>query len=390
MRRLAPAIACLLVIGCASVEPTGTVGGGASPPGAPLTTTPARFSDLPGWSDGRQDLSLAAFLATCPRLERRGDREPVGPAYAGLAGPWKRACAAAEDVPPGDAAAARAFFEQRFAPVALSAEGAATGLTTAYYEPEIQVSHAQAWPYLEPLLKRPANLEVVEAPDPSNYAGVRQDVFLRSASGSLSLAPPRGAIRRDFRPEDAIAYGKFSDVVFLQIQGSGRLIFPDGSRERAAFAATNGRPYSSIARHLANAGAFPIERASNDNIKAWLDQANREDADRIIDMNERYVWFGAEPLSANPLGPRGAAGVPLTDGASIAVDPQWHAYGVLFWIEPEGDAAPDPRLAVAQDTGGAITGPLRADLFFGSGEPAGAAASRVRHQSRWWALVPAP
>lgn len=386
MRHLAPAIACMMLLGCASVE-AGTTSDPTPADFGTLTVTPAAFSDLPGWSDGRQDLALAAFLATCPRLERRDNDEAVGPAYAGLAGPWKRACAAAEDVP-ADPAAARAFFEDRFAPVALSAEGAATGLATAYYEPEIFVRDTPAWPFLEPLLERPANLAVVESPDPASYSRVRQEVFLRSPSGALSLAPPRSAFRSGAQPAGVIAYGKLSDVVFLQIQGSGRLVYPDGSRERAAFAATNGRPYSSIARHLADDGAFPIERASNDNIRAWLDQATREDADRIVNMNERYVFFAAEPLAANPTGPRGAAGVPLTEGSSIAIDPSWHAYGALYWIAPEGDAAPAPRLAVSQDTGGAITGPLRADLFFGSGDAAGAAANRVRHQARWWALVP--
>jgi membrane-bound lytic murein transglycosylase A len=385
--RLTSAFACLLLAGCAATAPAAPPS--ETPQQGPLALTAARFATLPGWAAGDHGAALAAFLATCPRLERRGDAEPLGPPYAGAAGPWKRACADARDVT-GDAAA-RAFFEARFTPIALAApDGAATGLATAYYEPEIEARPTPAWPYLEPLLRRPANLEVVEAPAYDTYArGVREEVFLREPSGALTLAPPRGAIRRDARPEDTIAWAKLSDVVFLQIQGSGRLVMPDGARLRAAFAATNGRPYGSIARALAEAGEMPLERASNDRIKAWLDAAAPADADRIVDANPRYVWFAPEPLTAESRGPRGAAGVPLTDGASIAIDPAWHAYGGAFWIAPEGQGAPPPRLTVAQDTGGAITGPLRADLYFGAGEAAGAAAARVRHQARWWALVPA-
>jgi membrane-bound lytic murein transglycosylase A len=183
-----------------------------------------------------------------------------------------------------------------------------------------------------------------------------------------------------------VAYGRLSDVVFLQIQGSGQLAFPDGTRLRAAFAATNGRPYSSIARALADSGALPAGQATNANVKAWLDAAPPKEADRIVDRNERYVYFALEPAAER--GPRGAAGIPLTEHASIAVDPDWFAYGTLAWIASEGEGAAEPRLGVAQDTGAAITGPLRADLFMGSGEAAGEAAARVRSRARWWALTP--
>jgi membrane-bound lytic murein transglycosylase A len=391
--RLAPAFAALLLAGCAAPAAPDSSLPEPPPPGpAPvsaLSLTRSTYTELPGWDAGRQDAALSAFRASCPRLARRGDDEPVGPPYAGLAGPWKRACADAEPLVAANPAAARAFFEARFLPVALAAPASATGLVTAYYEPEIEARRSPEPPFTEPLLRRPADLVVVEAPAYETYArGVREEVFLRAPGGALTLAPPRGAIRRDARPGDAFAYARLSDVVFLQIQGSGRLTFPDGTRLRAAYAATNGRPYASIARHLADAGVMPLDRASNANIKAWLDAASRADADRIVDRNERYVFFAPEPLDAESPGPRGAAGAPLTEGASVAVDPAWHVYGALYWIAPEGQAAPPPRLGVAQDTGAAITGPLRADLFFGTGETVGAAAARVRHQARWWALVP--
>jgi membrane-bound lytic murein transglycosylase A len=389
--RVAPALAWLLLAGCAAQTPPldPTASAPAVSSAGALTLAEATYTELQGWIEGRQDTALAAFRATCPRLARRADDEPVGPPYAGLAGPWKRACADAEPMIASNAVAARAFFEARFVPVALAAPDAPTGLATAYYEPEIEARRRPEPPFTEPLLRRPANLEVVEAPAYETYArGVREEVFLRAPSGALTLAPPRGAIRRDAVSEDAIAYARLSDVVFLQIQGSGRLEFPDGTRLRAAFAATNGRPYASIARHLADAGVMPLERAGNAAIKAWLDGASRADADRVVDRNERYVYFAAEPLSEDSSGPRGAAGAPLTEGASVAIDPAWHVYGALYWIVPEGEASPPARLGVAQDTGGAITGPLRADLFFGTGETAGAAAARVRHQARWWALVP--
>lgn len=384
--RAALAFVCLAAAGCAGApEPEAPV----SPPvvaAGPLRLTPATFVEMPGWEAGNQAAALSAFLATCPRFARRGDAEDVGPPYAGAAGPWKAACAEAAAVASGDA---RAFFERRFTPVALTAPDAETGMTTAYYEPEIEARRTPQYPYVEPLVKKPENLEVLEAPAYDTYArGVREEVFYRQPNGAFTLAPPREDVRAHATLGDAIAYGRLSDVVFLQIQGSGRLSFPDGSRARAAYAANNGRAYSSIARNMADAGVLPIERASNANMKAWLDAAPRADADRIVNMNARYVFFQETPIGSEATGPTGAAGVPLTDGASIAIDTAWHVHGALFWIAPEGEGAPAARLAVAQDTGGAIKGPLRADLFFGTGDAAGAAAATVRHQGHWWALVP--
>ncbi len=386
-RRLCALVAVLLAAACASSAPTVAPEGPVVPPGQPLGIFAASFSDLPGWSAGRHADALEAFLATCPRLERRGDRDLLGPSYAGEAAPWKRVCRAAEDAGPGDAAA-RAFFEAEFAVLSLASAEGATGLSTAYYEPEIEARRTPVYPYTEPMLRRPEGLEVVGVP--TLYAderGAREEVFIRQPSGALTLAPPRGDIRAAATPADAIAYARLSDVVFLQIQGSGRLVFPDGSSERAAFAATNGRPYASIARALADAGEMPIERASNDRIKAWLDAADPADADRIVNANERYVWFAGEPLGANPAGPRGAAGVPLTEGVSIAVDPSWHVYGTLMWVAPEGEGAPPPRLAVAQDTGGAIKGPGRVDLYMGHGPGAATLAHRVWDSGELYVLL---
>ncbi|MGD2133967.1 MAG: MltA domain-containing protein [Maricaulaceae bacterium] len=389
MQLLSVIVPGLLATACASAPPE-------SPPAAPaqieiaaLGVAPADFADLPGWLDGAHERALAAFVESCDRFSARPDDAPVGPPYAGAVGPWKAACADAASVPLGRDAA-RAFFEARFEPVALTAaDGAQEGLTTAYYEPEIEARRAPEPPFTEPMLRAPYNLVVLESPAIDTYArGVRREAFIREPDGAFTLAPPRGAIRRDALAVDAIGYGRLSDVVFLQIQGSGRLVFPDGARVRAAFAATNTRPYSSIARDLAATGAMPLESASNARVKAWLDAADPVDADAVVNANERYVYFREEALGPSPPGPRGAAGAPLTGHASIAIDPDWHAYGTLFWIAPAGEDAPAARLGVAQDTGGAITGPLRSDLFFGTGEAAGEAAAQVRHRTRWWALVP--
>jgi len=276
--RAALAFACLMLAGCAgaptATPPTITPGDDVSAvQSGPLTLSLAAYADLPGWAGGDHRAALDAYRNTCSRFERLEDGQSIGPAYAGEAGPWKAACAAAAGVGATDAAA-RAFFEARFTPVSLRAPDGPTGLTTAYYEPEIEARRTPQFPYTEPMLKRPANLEVVDAPAYDTYArGVRQEVFYRQPSGALTLAPPRSALRRDARLGDAIAYGKISDVVFLQIQGSGRLSFPDGSRARAAYAAHNGRPYNSIARNMADEGILPISRASNSRMKAWLDSA---------------------------------------------------------------------------------------------------------------------
>jgi len=180
----------------------------------------------------------------------------------------------------------------------------------------------------------------------------------------------------------------------MQIQGSGVLALETGERVRAAYDGNNGRPYTSIGRVLVDRGAFTLEQASKQSIEDWMDRAGPEAARALMNENTRYIFFKEETIFPGE-GPKGAMRVPLTDMASIAVDPSHYPYGIPVWLETKlpsvkGDyrGADQQLLAIAQDTGKAIRGPFRADLYFGSGDQAGDLAGIMKHSARWTVLLP--
>lgn len=328
------------------------------------------FVEPPGWATLDHAAARRTFLATCPRIAARGPD-------------WTQACAILAG--PEAALAPRSAFEAAFQTRDLTPNGPG-GRVTAYYEPIITARRSPLPPYDAPLHARPADLAELTVP---SEGGARREVVKQGPDGVYYLYDHRGEIARRI-DTPAIAWTRLSDKIFLQIQGSGRLAFPDGQQVRAAFDGHNGATYASIARALVAAGELPQGRASNAAIKAWLDRADPARARAIVDQNPRYVFFKATPLGDPTLGPPGAAQVPLSSASSIAVDPSHHPLGAVFVVAPVGVGAPASRLAVAQDTGGAILGPLRADFYFGTGPEVGDRAARISHQARWWALEPRP
>ena len=253
-------------------------------------------------------------------------------------------------------------------------------------------------------LERPSNDPVADLLDgpPPRPAGPVSAVEPRPAAPA-EAGPPAPPVRVRLReadralidqaPADGVtAWMRPEDLFFMQIQGSGILVFPGGDRIRAAYAGDNGRPFVGIARPMIRDGLLPATGASGDGIRRWLAAHAGDAADSVMQKNPRYVFFrlgadtGAEP--------QGAAGVPLPAGRAIAMDSSHHDFGSLYWIDAEaptlsGAAAQYHRLAVALDTGGAIRGPIRADLYFGTGEEAGREAGRVKHVLHLARLVPA-
>jgi membrane-bound lytic murein transglycosylase A len=287
---------------------------------------------------------------------------------------------------------ARAFFEGNFIPLRATAAESETGLLTGYYEPELRVSPQKTAEFTAPLHGRPADLVRVDlgAFDPG-LAG--QQIVGKVDAGALVPYDDRAAIAEDRAP--VLAWARPVEAFFLQVQGSGRLIFPDGARSRAAFAAHNGRTYRSIGAVLIERGELTSDTASKAGIEAWIARAGPEAGRALFNENPRYVFFGLEPVTDVTAGPRGAQGAPLTPMASMAVDPAFHAYGAPVWLDttlpgPDGDwrGGAQSLLVIAQDTGGAITGPLRGDLFFGAGDLAGTRAGSMRAQARWTVLAP--
>lgn len=346
---------------------------------------PTRFTDIEGWADDDQRAALSAFREGCRTITRPELYKPlnVNAPYAGTRADWVRPCDALVRIPEGDPYAARRFFELEFRPYVVEAEGQVTG----YYEPMLEARDGPDATFSMPMLAPPADLvTLADAAAPGGKA------VGRLINGQLQPYPVRAEIGA--QTSQVLAWLRPGDLFFLQIQGSGRLHFPDGREVRAAFAAHNGRPYASIGKVLIERGVMPFSAASASAISNYLDGLPGPDAAALMNLNERYVFFHLKPAHAPGLGPDGGMGVPLTAGRSLAVDPSYHAYGAPIWVSATtprlaGADASLHRLMVAQDTGGAIKGPARGDIFVGTGLEAGQQAGRYNHAATFIVLIPA-
>lgn len=285
--------------------------------------------------------------------------------------------------------AERAFFESYFTPHAVRGTGEAR--LTAYYEPIIQARRTPEGVFSEPLLRRPNDMITVdlaafaEAYDSEALRGAPRRLTGQINGNEVRPYPRRGEITP--YQGQVFAYAHPVDVYNLQIQGSGRLAFPDGTQARAAYAAQNGYRWRSALGALRDSGE--LETASWAQFKAWSDARGIEATRQALNADPSYVFFQEEPIEDPSAGPRGASGVSLTPMGSIAVDPAFHPYGAVVFVDGTYAGAPFQRLLVAQDTGGAIRrGPLRGDVFFGSGPEAGRAAEQMNAPARWWTLTP--
>jgi membrane-bound lytic murein transglycosylase A len=343
--------------------------------------SPATFSELPGWDRADLAPALAAFRRSCGVL--LADDPDVALGYAGTAGEWHAPCRAALE-----AKDARAFFEGWFAPMEV---GGGDSLFTGYYEPELRASRTRHDAYQTPIYARPADLVSVD------LGRFRDDLKGKRIAGRVAghdLVPyaPRaeidakglGATPVLFYADDPVA------AFFLHIQGSGRVALDDGTAARVQFDGQNGHVYTAIGRTLIAQGALKREDVSLQSIRAWL-EAHPDRARQVMESDASYVFFKEAPLGDPALASPGAEAVPLTPRASIAVDLGRHPLGAPFYIAasyPSGD--PLERLFVAQDTGGAIVGPVRADIFFGFGADAEKLAGRMKQKGRMYVLLPKP
>jgi len=369
---------------------------GAPPPRvAPLTPerlVPTRFDALPGWRDEDHAAALAAFAASCDANPKAGPSNTARSDYLPKSGIMSASppappadidtLIARTDDSPSDLATvcrraraagqlpetgARRFLEANFRPELIEGDG----LLTAYFMP---VYPARAQPdgeFSAPVRPHPADLP--RRPNPGDY-------------------PDRAAIQRR-STADAIAWMRAEDLFFLEIQGSGVLVFPDGARARTVFDGTNGAPFVGIAAPMRRAGLLADRQTSAGGIRGWLADHRGPEADAVMNQDPRYVFFRLGPDDGGE--PPGAAGKPLVAGRSLAVDPGRHAMGEVFWIDASAPALAGAfpayrRLAIALDTGGAIKGDIRADLYMGRGDAAGLEAGRVRHTLQMYRLVPTP
>jgi membrane-bound lytic murein transglycosylase A len=383
----------LAIAGCASTPETTT----RPTPGVtePTQTSvefallPARFSDVPGWASADMTPALTAFRRACDGRRARDPTAslPGGGRYGGTVADWAPACAAAQSVAPGGE---RAFFEANFQPYQVRGEGEVR--LTAYYEPMIEARRFPDPVYSAPLLRKPSDMVTV---DIAAFAEAYDNEALRGAprqlTGQINGAQVRPYPKREeLTPYQgqAFAYAHPVDVYNLQIQGSGRLSFPDGTQARAAYASQNGYRWRSALGALRDSGELQ-GGATWQNFRAWSDQRGATATQQALNADPSYVFFQEEPITDYAAGPRGAAGVPLTPMGSVAVDPAYHPYGAVVFVAGDYNGQAFQRLLVAQDTGGAIRrGPLRGDVFWGSGPEAGRAAEGMNGPARWWTLLP--
>lgn len=381
----------LLLVACqtAVVKPPAVV---IAPTPPVVTTTPAEvkplnqkasfkqldYVDLPGWSQDTLTEAWPAFKSSCKALINKSD--------------WHELCLIAQDVDGANANAVRVFFEAFFNPYqVINPDGTDTGLITGYYEPLLQGARQRGGRFQTPLYAAPADLLTIDmAGLYPELKGMR--LRGRVIGNKVEPYPSRAELLKTgvLKGKEICWVDDSVDAFFLQVQGSGRIYFADTKQTiRLAYADQNGQPYKSIGRYLVDKGELKLEQASAQGIKNWIaGHPTRED--EVLNANPSYVFFKEEKLIDPNQGPKGALGVSLIEKRSVAIDAQFLPLGAPVFInttEPNSDV-PIQRLMMAQDTGGAIRGAVRADFFWGFGTQAGEMAGRMKQRGMLWVLWP--
>jgi len=354
------------------------------PPPDKLTLAAAQFADLPGWEQDDAALALAALRRSCHPLllSKQLTSAPLGNGVAGTIGDWQPICAAAATLEPTDVAAARAFFETWFRPWQAGNNSRSEGLFTGYYEPELRGARAPGGAYTTPLMRRPPDLVMVEL-GLFRPAWRGERIAGRVVEGRLKPYESRAEIENGALDRYHLGLLWVDDPVdafFLQIQGSGRIRLEDGTLLRIGYDGQNGHPYVPIGRLLVERGSLTKDSASMQAIRAWIKE-HPEEGKSLMAENPSYVFF--REMSGE--GPVGAQGVALTAGRSLAVDRDFIPLGVPLYLDAGDDLR---RLVIAQDTGGAIRGPVRGDLFWGAGAEAELRAGTMKARGRYFLLLP--
>ncbi|WP_049732661.1 murein transglycosylase A [Rhizobium ecuadorense] len=357
------------------------------------------FDTLEGWRDDDPS-GLFEVMRRCRR--QISDVKPYRTGSLGLSSEdLLPLLLAAEDFTPSSPASARAFFEMHCRPFLIRRKDGNPGFVTAFYEPEIEVSERPDEIFRFPFYRRPDDL--IDLDDANRPAELDNSyAFGRLHNGRIAAYPDRRAIDRGFLEGRGleIAWAKSKvDVFFVHVQGAARLRYSDGRIGRITYAAKAGHPFSAVGKLLIDRGEIARADISMQTIRAWLAR-NPERVDEVLWHNRSYIFF-REALSqaiglrtADPeAGPIAAAKVPLLAGRSLAVDRLIHTFGFPFFIRAESlthldHGRPFRRLMLALDTGSAIVGPARGDIFTGSGDLAGETAGTVRNDADFTILIP--
>lgn len=375
----------LLVAACAETPKPGP-GPGPTPPVNPPVTPPItpespnpvpeglRLSTLPGWDTSDAFVALEALRATCTYKKGRQ--------YATVC----QAMAGQDFESPTQI---KAFLIRNLAVEPVAGPPNATGTLTGYFVPDYMADYVKSDEFSQPVRPRPDDLVIV-AGSQLTPAQSAAKVAARKSGDKYVAYYTRAQIEQ--MPVTTAYYMRPEDYFFMQLQGSGFLDLPDGKRVYAAYAADNGLPFVGIAKVMVEKGILASNQTSGDNIHAWLAAHRGAEAQAVMNANPRYGFFAIQPNQTEPLG---AAGLPLPPGSAVAIDPAYHDLGDLFWIDASvgGNALSNAfpvyqRMVSALDTGGAIKGNIRADLYVGHGDRAGSEAGRIKHVLRMTRIVP--
>jgi membrane-bound lytic murein transglycosylase A len=362
-------LALAALAGCVPSTPPGEEGANPPPPPGGPGLTEVALTALPGWSGDATANALTAFVRSCKTIALMPPDHSLGGAglalqRAGQAGLWQNACNGARDAAPGDDQAARTFFETYFAAYQITSQA----LITGYFEPQYNGAKNLVPGYKVPLYAKPAVADLADLP----RSAIDHGALYRKAPVTAYLADP-------------------VDAFMLQIQGSGRILLPNGRILRVGFDGQNGQPYTPIGRILVQDGALQKGNVSYQTIAAWL-KAHPAQAKSIMEQNARYVYLRPLGNLADDEGAPGALGVPLTAGRSLAVDPADIPLGTPVFVDTTDPLTSSKLdvLTIAQDTGGGIHGAGAADLFFGAGPQAEATAGQMQQPGTLYILLPRP
>jgi len=347
------------------------------------------FKKIPGWISDNHAEALTVFLKSCENLRALPPTRKMGPKVAPIvAGQWLKVCTTAARVRSGSKIEAQYFFESHFTPYRASNYSNPVGLFTGYYEPELRGAWRSNATYRFPIYGRPKDLVSID------LGAFRDEWKGRHLAGRISrnkLTPyptraeiDGGALKG--KQLELMWVDSALEAFFLHIQGSGRVVFSDGSVVQIGYAGRNGRRYTPIGRELVAMNVLKPDQVSLQTIQAWLAAKPLAGRD-LMEKNQAYIFFRIVEGD----GPIGAQGVPLTPGRSLAVDRKHIPLGIPIWLattEPGKAKKPLRRLVIAQDTGSAIKGPVRGDLFVGYGSQAGAVAGRMKQRGGYYLLLP--
>lgn len=357
-----------------------------------ITLTPTSFSELPGWSSAHHLKSLQTFQASCPSFLKKKPDYVIGNQWVYLrAKDIQPACQAALHLKNPSQSDAKQFFQQWFKPATFQNGHVLSGLFTGYYLPEIKGSLVKTDQYTIPLYGVPKDLLSINLQDFDAQLPKRQ---LIGRLHNKQLVPyysrediNNGAITHH-APVVAYIHSPI-DRLFLEIQGSGTIKLDDGSTLSLNYAAKNGLPYTAIGKILIQRGILTMATMSQQAIGSYLEQ-HPDEQDEIINKNRSFVFFRI----LHQDGAFGSLNTKLTPGYSLAVDPDWVPLGLPLWVntsrpDPNTDANhPFHRLMIAQDTGGAIKGAVRGDVFWGGGKNEAQIAGKMKNTGQYWLLLP--